>query len=223
MLPKYFSRAHKQKIKLLTEQDFTITIPTYLSKNNWWRKWKMQNKRSMMNEHNLFKKNADPSLCRDLCVNNARKDFGKQQRKRSLKWKQSMTGAIQKDPLQLGKQWLQQFLHKFKEKALDSGLTEDEIPSFSWFKFQFWPNDTTTHEALNYTGWFPINMMQQRIICKSHDDHYVNAIYKYSHEYAVMFRDNAMFICTDDKHKISVGEPDLPCQGETCFGWSQSF
>ena len=34
---------------------------------------KTQNKRSMMNEHNLFKKMLNPVSCRDLRVNNARK------------------------------------------------------------------------------------------------------------------------------------------------------
>lgn len=99
---------------------------------------------------------------------------------------------------------------KCQTAALKDNVSD--VPSYSWFKFQFWPKDTTTHTALNYTGRFPVKyMMQQRMIRKSHDDdHYANAIYKYAREYTVQIRDLASFICTDDKHKISVGEPNFP-------------
>ena len=54
-------------------------------------------------------------------------------------------------------------------------------------------------------------MIQQRLICKSpEDDHYCACIFKYAKEYAAKLRDIATFICTDDKHKISVGEPGYP-------------
>ena len=98
------------------------------------------------------------------------------------------------------------------DEAKKSNLTESQIPSFSWFKFQFWPKDTTTHTALNYTGRFPVKyMMQQRMVRKTHDDeHYAAAIYKYSREYAVSIRDLTSLVCTDDKHKVSMGEPGVP-------------
>ena len=50
-----------------------------------------------------------------------------------------------------------------------------------------------------------------------HDDHYVNAYNMYAREYAVMLRDNAMFICTDDKHKISVGAQPVLFTFSTCI------
>ena len=101
---------------------------------------------------------------------------------------------------------------KCKNAYLKKQLPENEIPSFSWFKFQFWPKDSTTHTALNYTGRFPVKyMLQQRMIRKSHDDdHYANAIFKYAREYAVSIRDICSFVCTNDKHKISMGEPNFP-------------
>ena len=49
------------------------------------------------------------------------------------------------------------------------------------------------------------------MIRKSHDDdHYANAIFKYAREYAVSIRDICSFVCTDDKNKISIGEPNFP-------------
>ena len=45
---------------------------------------------------------------------------------------------------------------KITTEALKQNLTESEISSLSWFKFQFWPKDCTTHSALHYTGHFPV-------------------------------------------------------------------
>ena len=99
---------------------------------------------------------------------------------------------------------------KCKISYLSKELPESEIPS--WFKFQFWPKDLTTHSALNYTGHFPVKyMLQQRMVRKLHDDdHYTNALFKYAQEYAINIRDICCFICTDDKHKIDIGEPNCP-------------
>ena len=74
---------------------------------------------------------------------------------------------------------------KWKNAYLKKQLPENEIPSF-WFKFQFWPKDSTMYTALNYRGCFPVKyMLQQRMIRKAHDDnHYANAIFKYAREYA---------------------------------------
>ena len=65
-----------------------------------------------------------------------------------------------------------------KQKALESNLTEDDIPSFSWFQFQFWPNEVMTHTALRFHVKY---MMQQQMVRKDHDDdHYAIAIFKYA-------------------------------------------
>ena len=75
---------------------------------------------------------------------------------------------------------------KWKNAYLKKQLPENEIPSFSWFKFQFRPKDSTTHMALNYLDCFPAKyMLQQRMIRKAHDDNlYANAIFKYARESA---------------------------------------
>ena len=49
------------------------------------------------------------------------------------------------------------------------------------------------------------------MVRESHgDDHYANAIYQYARQYAIDIRELAYFICTDDKHKIVLGEPGFP-------------
>ena len=81
------------------------------------------------------------------------------------------------------------------------------MPSFSWFKLQFWPKDAAAHSALNYVKY----MIQQCTARKAHDDvHYAGTVYKYAREYAVSIHDLVSFICTGDEHKISVGEPGFP-------------
>ena len=66
--------------------------------------------------------------------------------------------------------------------------------------------------AVNYTGRLKVKyLMQQRMIRKQHDDdHYCAAILKYTIEFAVEFKDYCSYMCTDDKHKIAIGEPDMP-------------
>ena len=110
-------------------------------------------------------------------------------------------------------------LHKkcFQE-AEKAGLTAEEMPSLSWFKLQFCPKNATIHSALNYTGQFSVKyMIQERTTRKTHDGvHYARAIYKYDRVYAVSIRDLASFVCTDDKHKISVEELFFPVAALPC-------
>ena len=100
---------------------------------------------------------------------------------------------------------------KCKIEALKS-LSEEEIPLLSWFKFQFWPEDKRTHTALNYTGHFKIKyMMQKHMMCKQYgDEHYCAYIYKYLRSMTVELCDISSFICTNDKHKVPIGEPRYP-------------
>ena len=49
----------------------------------------------------------------------------------------------------------------------------------------------------------------------SDDDHYCAALYKYAREMAVRFGEHCVFISTDDKNKIKVGEPDCPISAIT--------
>ena len=68
------------------------------------------------------------------------------------------------------------------------------------------------HTATNYTGKLKVRyLMQQRLIGKEHDDaHYCAAIFKYAREFSLMNREHCTFLWTDDKHKISTGEPGVP-------------
>ena len=36
--------------------------------------------------------------------------------------------------------------------AKENNLSDDNVPSLSWFRFQFWPKTPYTHTALNDTG-----------------------------------------------------------------------
>ena len=46
--------------------------------------------------------------------------------------------------------------HKITEPAKAAGLQPEEISSLSWFKFQFWPKNSTVHSVINYTGHLKI-------------------------------------------------------------------
>ena len=97
---------------------------------------------------------------------------------------------------------------KCKTEALKS-LSGEETLSLSWFKLQFWPKNIRAHAALKYTGRFKIkHMMQKQMIHKQHNN--CACIYKYLQSMAVELRDISRFICTDDKHKIPIGEPGYP-------------
>ena len=101
---------------------------------------------------------------------------------------------------------------KCTKAYLEKELPENDIPSFSWFKLNFGPKDLMTHTTLNYTGCFSVKyMVLQRMIRKTYaDDYYTNVISKYAHEYTGNIRDICSFICMDDKHRISMGEPNFP-------------
>ena len=61
-------------------------------------------------------------------------------------------------------------------------------------------------------GQFSVKyIIQQRMVRKVHDDvHYTGAVYKYARGYAVSVHDLVSFICTNNKHKILVGESGFP-------------
>ena len=46
------------------------------------------------------------------------------------------------------------FYEKFKTYAMKNRVTEENIPSFSWLRFQFWLKSTCMDAAMNYTGTF---------------------------------------------------------------------
>ena len=163
-------------------------------------------------------KNADPALCRDLRINNGKKTKFDSFWDIAKNVMEELTAADDRRHTQgsttSGKVVVNMAIaitardlyDMCKNAYLKKQLPENEIPLFSWFKFQFWSKDSTTHTALNYTGRFPVKyMLQQRMIRKSHDNnHYAHAIFKYAREYAVSTRDICSFVCTDNKYKISL-------------------
>ena len=69
-----------------------------------------------------------------------------------------------------------------------------------------------THTQLRYIGHLKVkHMVQQRQWQKQHVDfHYAACLFCYEREYALLVKDRAIFACSDDKHRIKVGEPDAP-------------
>ena len=54
-------------------------------------------------------------------------------------------------------------------------------------------------------------MVQQKQLHHSHiDSHYAACVFRYIREYAIICRDFYNFICLDDKHRVKVGEPEVP-------------
>ena len=86
------------------------------------------------------------------------------------------------------------------------------IPNVSWVRLQFWPENRHLHSSCHYTSKLSIKyMVQTRQLRKSHEDsHYAAALFRYQRELAVKFRQHSTFICLDDKHRMSVGEPGYP-------------
>ena len=86
------------------------------------------------------------------------------------------------------------------------------IHSASWVCLQFWPKNRHWHSSCHYTSKFNVKyMVQTRQLRKSHEDsHYAAALFRYQLEMAVKFRQQSAFICLDDKHWVSVGEPGYP-------------
>ena len=104
-----------------------------------------------------------------------------------------------------------------KEEAIKSGLKNENIPSHSWFRFQFWLKNPYTHHALNYISRLKIHyMIQQRNVRKHNKDvHYCNTLYLYTREMILAFKEFSTFISTNDKNKIKVGEPNCPIAAVT--------
>ena len=227
-LPKYFSRGHKQRMKALTENLVYDKISTaefraiYSELTGDESKGSNRTEREIDNRLKLIMHNLTPQLAKDLRVNNARKGKFDQFWDICQKVISDLTAVDDRRHGPASENGdvvvnmavaisAPQLYDKCKIEALKT-LQEEDIPSLSWFKFQFWPKNTRENAAMNYTGRFKIRyMMQQRMLRKQHDDeHYCACIYKYLRSMAVSLRDVSAMICTDDKHKISCGEPNYP-------------
>ena len=85
------------------------------------------------------------------------------------------------------------------------------IPCDEWIR-QFAPINALFCTALRYTGCLKVrHQVQQPQWRKQHpDSHHAACIYCYEREYAVLMREYSVFLSTDDKHKVKVGETDKP-------------
>ena len=228
-MPKYHSRGCKARFRNLTENllfdrispaEFRalyreLTGDESVSKDSV--------SKEVDNRIQCIMHNLDPTLARDLRINNCRKAMFDKFWDICDKVLEELTAVDERRNssedkvgdviVNMGMAISAKDLHgKRKDAALNEGMQEDEIPSLSWFRFQVWPKNQRIHAALNYTKIFNIRyMIQQRMIRKQHeDDHYYACIFKYVKEHATRIKDMVAFVCTDDKHKISVGEPGTP-------------
>ena len=111
-------------------------------------------------------KNTDETLARDLRINNGKKTkfdkFWDIAKDVIEKWTvvndrrhaHSSTSSGEVVVNMLVPVSARDLYEKCKISYLRKELPESEIPSFSWFKFQFWSKDLTTHSTLNYSGCF---------------------------------------------------------------------
>ena len=102
-------------------------------------------------------------------------------------------------------------LRDLRDKVTRLVPPDTPIPSLEWIRLQFWPKSKSL-KSLQNTGRFQVKyMVQQRQLRHSHvDSHYAACVFRYIREYAIVCRDFCNFVCLDDKHRIKVGEPDVP-------------
>ena len=105
-------------------------------------------------------KNADATLSRDLRVNNCKKTKFEKSWEISKNVIEELTAADDRSPTTSGDLVVNMVLaiftvdlyEKCTKAYLENELPQNEIPSFSWFKFQFWPKDLMTHTTLIILG-----------------------------------------------------------------------
>lgn len=103
-------------------------------------------------------------------------------------------------------------IRDFREQVAMRCPDDSPIPSAEWVRLQFWPKSPKTKTAIHYTGRLDVRfMVQARQFRKTHEDqHYAAAVFRYLRELAVKFRDDALLVCLDDKHRCKIGEPGFP-------------
>ena len=212
-LPKYFSRSHKQRVKVLTNLIMQDKISTAQFRALYRELTGDESvadnavSKSVDERTRLILKNADASIIRDISVNNGRKEaFDTFWEVTENKLEELQAAAVDDRhhatetdrevvlnmALALSARDLYQ---QCVDQAKKENLLDEQIPSLSWFRFQFWPKNIYTHTAVNYTGRLKIHyIIQQRSIRKyTPDDHYCSALYKYCRELAVQFAKHVTF------------------------------
>ena len=87
--------------------------------------------------------------------------------------------------------------------------SDTPIPSEEWLRLQFSPKTKNATSSMHYTGRLNVRfMVQKRQFRKNHEDeHYVAAVFRYLHKYAIQLKDHCTMVCIDDKQRLKVGEP----------------
>jgi hypothetical protein len=100
-------------------------------------------------------------------------------------------------------------LRREVEKRVPAGTN---IPSEKWFDLQFFPANIESRQALNHTGRYAVKKkVQTRTMRKqSPDAPYGLESWRQMKAMAVMWGENAVMCCQDDKTKVPVGEPNNP-------------
>ena len=103
-----------------------------------------------------------------------------------------------------------------KQRVIESFPEEERsevlVPSDSAVRLQFLPKNPRARSALNFTGRFEIKyQMQTRSLRHTHVDfRYCAALFSYLKSFAVQHSEHMALFFQDDKHFISIGEPNLP-------------
>ena len=204
-LPKYFSRAHKAKSRHLLSlimnekikaSEFRAIYAELTGDSSETDNTRLKQVDECMQ---LIMKTADPSILRDLRVNNSRSakyDIFWSITEKKIEELQAFVVDDRRHGGNIDSEVItnmalaisaRDLYEQCATAAKHDGLTDEDVPSLSWFRFQFWPKNPYTHASLNYTGRLKVRyMVQQRAILKqSDDDHYCAAIYKYAREMAV--------------------------------------
>ena len=100
----------------------------------------------------------------------------------------------------------------FREQVQQRYPPDTFIPSDELIRLQFVPARKSYNSAAKYTCWLEVKkLVQQRQWRKENEDsHYGACIIRYKQEYDVSLRRFAVFVCQDDKHRVTVGDPGFP-------------
>ena len=99
---------------------------------------------------------------------------------------------------------------KVQEKIPPEEKESVKIPSNEWIRLQFLPHSPHSHANLRFVKQFDIRFQVLKCILRAnHEDaHYAAAQFRYLREFCVCQKQHCTFLSMDDKHSISVGEPD---------------
>ena len=100
----------------------------------------------------------------------------------------------------------------FKNQIAARLPKECKIPSNSWIRLNFWPQNPYNQAAKYYTGRFKVKYaVQQRLLRGQHmDSSYSAHLFSYVKQMAVKYTENMTMICVDDKPVVPIGEPGCP-------------